>query len=68
MSEEAAWAVREFRSADFGDQRLDCRVVVAGALAARPNVSIPAARTLEEALIVLGYYAARWQVEVSSGS
>src|SRR4026208_463921 len=40
----APWAKEEMASVDFGDERLDARVVtVLSALGCRPNVSIPAA-------------------------
>lgn len=40
----APWAQEEMAAADFGDERLDDRVVaVLSALGSRPNVSIPAA-------------------------
>ena len=40
----APWAQEEMATADFGDERLDDRVVtVLSALGSRPNVSIPAA-------------------------
>lgn len=44
MSEEGNWAEKEFRNADLGDKRLNRRLIhVAGELAARPSLSIPAA-------------------------
>ena len=40
----ASWASEEMGTADFGDERLDARVItLLSALGNRPNLSIPAA-------------------------